>query len=61
MMGGMTDQANADNLPRYAMYQGKRVRVIDYQENGYFRILDTNDNSYNVKRERLTFVRSKKK
>ncbi|WNO27774.1 hypothetical protein SEA_HUWBERT_22 [Microbacterium phage Huwbert] len=58
---GMTDQANADNIPRYARYQGKRVRVVDYQGDGYFRILLSNDTMTNVKRERLTFVRAKKK
>jgi hypothetical protein len=57
----MTDQANADNIPRYARYQGKRVRVIEYSGDGYFTILDSNDQQHRVKRERLTFLRAKKK
>ena len=57
----MIDQAKGDNIPRYALYQGKRVRVIDYQGEGYFRILLPNDTMTNVKRERLTFTRGKKK
>lgn len=57
----MNDDASSDNIPRYALYQGKRVRVIDYQGNGYFRILLSDDTMTNVKRERLTFVKGKKK
>lgn len=58
---GMTDQANADNIPRYALYNGKRVRVIDYITNGYFRILLPDDTMTNVKRDRLIFLRGRKK
>lgn len=48
-------------LPRYALYNGKRVRVIDYQGNGYIRILLGDDTMTNVKRERLTFLKGKRR
>ena len=51
------------NIPRYALYRGKRVRILYYTpgETRPFRILDRFDQQRDAKREELTFLKEKKK
>jgi hypothetical protein len=51
------------NIPRYAMFRGRRVRIIDYDPGGLnpFRILDTDDTQRSVARTELTFLKETKK
>lgn len=42
-------------MPPYALYRGRRCRVLGYQ-NGLFQILDSDDARRWVPRSRLTFL-----
>ncbi len=50
------------NIPRYALYRGRRVRVVDYRpgERRPFIILNRHDQKIDVAREQLTFLKEKK-
>lgn len=59
----MTQAIDETNIPRYALFRGKRVRVIEYKPEGStkpFKILDHNDEYRFVTREQLTFVKPPK-
>lgn len=44
------------DIPRYARYAGRKVRVLRYLQNGLFQVLDTRDNRHIVHRDRLRFL-----
>lgn len=55
----MTNEAEGDrlgNIPRYAIFRDRKVRIVDY-EAGRFRIIDTDDSSRTVVRSQLTFIK----
>jgi hypothetical protein len=47
------------NIPRYALYRGKKVRILGYEE-GRFRILERDDTQRSVTRDQIIFLREKK-
>jgi hypothetical protein len=49
-------------IPRYAMFRGRKVRIIEYNAGGInpFRILDTDDTQRSVARQQLTFLKETK-
>lgn len=51
------------NLPRYAMFRGRKVRILGYEAGAFnpFRILDTDDTQRSVARQQLTFLKETKK
>lgn len=51
------------NLPRYALFRGKRARILAYNkgERRPFHILTHNDDRYDATREQLTFLPQRKK
>lgn len=50
----------AADLPRYAVYQGRRVRVLHYHRNGRFMVLDRSDERRLVRRDLLTMLPTRK-
>lgn len=54
----MTNSPLPDRLPRYAIFRGKRARLIGY-ENGKFDIIDHADNKRRVLRTQLKFIKEK--
>lgn len=55
----MTNEAEGDrlaNIPRYAIFRDRKVRVVDY-EDGRFRIIDTDDSTRTVSRSQLKFIK----
>lgn len=59
----MTDDNATDplgNIPRYVLFRGKRARVIGY-EDGMFLILDSRDMRWKLRRDKITFLKEKKK
>ena len=57
----MTDRHDVlKNVPRYVIFRGLRARVIGY-EDGKFLILDSRDQRFKVSRDRITFIKEKKK
>lgn len=44
------------DIPRYAIWCGYRVRVLDYLGGGMFRVLDRYDGSIRVHRNALRFL-----
>lgn len=60
----MTDTKAGDidllgHIPRYVIYRDKKARVIGY-EDGMFIILDHDELTRKVRRDRLTFLPNKK-
>jgi hypothetical protein len=55
------------NIPRYAMFQGKRVRIVGYEKVAYtdndrrFHILLGDDTTRTVRRTDLTFLPERKR
>lgn len=47
------------NIPRYAIFRGRKVRVEGYLE-GKFWIIDTDDTQRSVYRQQLTFLKEEK-
>ena len=45
------------NIPRYAMFRGRKVRVAEYLGDNKFRIIDTDDTERSVYRGQITFVK----
>ena len=43
-------------IPRYAMFRRKRVRVLEYVGSNTFRVLANNDATYRVPKHLLTFL-----
>ena len=48
------------DYPRWAIYQGEMCRVLYYEGDGMFRLLDKRDWQKSVHRDRLAFPRPKK-
>lgn len=50
------------NLPRYAIFRGKRVKILGYDKDARrpFDILLPNDDRYQASREQLTFIKQPK-
>ena len=48
------------NIPRYAMFRGRKVRVVEYLGNDKFQIVDTDDSTRSVYRGQITFVKEAK-
>lgn len=55
------DICESPHVPRYARYQGHRMRVLYYRGNGYFVLLGPHDERHDVHRNRLTFLKGKRK
>lgn len=47
------------NIPRQAIYRGRKVRVLEYLGRNRFVILDPSDNRRHVWRVELTFPKAK--
>jgi hypothetical protein len=54
-------EGKPDTMPRYALFRGRKVRVISYEENSTFRILDTDDTYRTLPRSMMTFLPDKPK
>ena len=51
-------QTVTDSLPRYGVIKGiGKVRILSYEGNGYFTVLDCRDVRRFVPRERITFTK----
>lgn len=50
------------NIPRYAMYRGKKVRIVGYNSDSVrqFDIIDSSDHNRSVARSELTFIKARK-
>ena len=48
------------NIPRYAMFRGREVRVVEYLGDDKFQIVDTDDSTRSVYRGQITFVKEAK-
>lgn len=58
----MTNEALPDDVPRYAIYRDRKVRILAYHPaNGYFEILDIHDQTRMVNRDQLRFLKTRKK
>ena len=44
------------NIPRYAMFRGRKVRVVEYLGDNKFQIVDTDDSTRSVYRGQITFL-----
>lgn len=53
------DISESPHVPRYALYRGKRMRVLYYRSNGYFVLLGPRDERFDVHRDKFTFLKSK--
>jgi hypothetical protein len=51
----------AENYPRYAIFRGRKIRILHYEGDNRFRILDTDDTSRTLHRNDMTFIAEKKK
>lgn len=51
----MTTSPLPDQVPRFAIFRGKKARIIGY-EDGKFEILDSRDNRRRVTRLQLKFL-----
>jgi hypothetical protein len=51
------DEQEARPLPRRALYRGRQVRVLGYEGDNVFRVLDHTDATHRVHRTRMTFVK----
>lgn len=47
------------NIPRYAVFRGRRLRVLQYLGDDRFELLDRGDERRRLHRSQFTFVRSK--
>lgn len=45
-----------DTMPRNAIFRGRKVRVISYEGNNKFLVLDTDDSYRTVHRDNMTFT-----
>jgi len=50
-----------DTMPRSAIFRNRKVRVISYESDNKFLILDTDDTYRTVHRDNMTFLPSKPK
>lgn len=57
-MSHVAEDLSPDRLPRYAIYNGKRVRVLEYRGKDSFEILDQRDDRRLAERWQLTFIKS---
>lgn len=58
-MGEMIDETN---IPRYALFRGRRVNVVGYDSDTQkFTIVDTDDSQRTVYRGQITFIREVRK
>ncbi len=55
----MTEAIDETNIPRYALFRGKMVRILSYESgsNRPFEILEGDDTRRHVARSQLTFTR----
>ena len=44
------------NIPRYAMFRGRKVRVVEYLGDDKFQIIDTDDSTRSVYRGQITLL-----
>lgn len=60
--GGMPS-IDETNIPRYAMFRGRKVRIAHYTEGSLtpFLIIDTDDSKRSVRRSDLKFLKETKK
>lgn len=52
-------EGRKDTMPRYAFFRGRKARVISYEGDGRFLILDSNDQQRTVLRQSIEFVAEK--
>jgi hypothetical protein len=59
----MSTSIDETKIPRYAMFRGKRVRILQYvsQASRPFEILEADDSRRWVSRQQLTFIKEKAK
>lgn len=48
------------NYPKFVMYRNEMHRVLYYEGEGMFRLLDKGDRQMSAHRDRLSFLRPKK-
>lgn len=55
----MSTPIDETNIPRYAIFRGKKVRILEYmaQASRPFKILDTDDSQRWVTRQQIRFVK----
>lgn len=58
----MPEAIDETNIPRYAIFRGKRVRVLNYEPKAsrQFEILEHDDSRRWVTRTQLTFTKGKR-
>jgi len=49
----------ADTMPRQAIFRGRKVRIISYEGDNLFRLLDTDDSYRTVHRSAMKFLPDK--
>lgn len=51
----------ASRLPRYAIFRGRRMEVLNYEGNSYVTLLDSKDKRFYTHIDNVTFVKGGKK